>query len=170
MAPRESVDPGGSQAPKRRMGRGPAVAPEPVESWEPNYLDFYVKWGAPTLAARAAGVTLPTVKKHREASPRFDELCRQAHEEFVDGLEKKLVEMSTGKAGFLAVIARLKAERPAKYNDKLQIAGVVGHLHGAPPPEAVVGLLRELLLDARPETVKALNAENIIDAEATVIE
>jgi predicted transcriptional regulator len=151
------------------MGRGDAA-----ESWEAAFLEHYRSRGGKVLSAKEAGTTWPKVKAHMEASERFREAYDQAHLELLDMLERQLVAMAKGEiksTGFLALIARLKAELPGKYNDKLQVSGAVAHVHGAPAPEVVNALLREMLGDSRPETRAALaKPVGVIDAEATPVE
>jgi hypothetical protein len=155
-----------------RIGRKPepsssAVKPAPASDtrpWQEIFLEFYARWGSISHAAKVARVTAPFVRKHQAADADFASRFEAAHEEFVDGLEKRLVEMAEGKAGFLATIARLKAERPNKYVDKLQVAGAVAHVHTTPPPDEIKALLRAMLADSLPETHAALAADTI-DAE-----
>jgi hypothetical protein len=148
--------------------KGRGIVSETAEPWEQPFLDHYQEFGGITLSAKLAGVTTPYVRKRREASPTFAEKFEEAHEHFVDSLEKLMVQMGKGQVksmGFLAIIARLKAERPSKYNDKLQVTGAIGHIHAAPPPEEVNALLRAMLAGSMPET-RAQIAGDVIDADS----
>lgn len=136
-----------------------------MEPWEQKFLDHYSEWGSISHGAKVAGVTIGAVKAHRENSERFAALYADAHTTFIDALEKRLVELSKGNSGFLAAIARLKAELPNKYNDKLQVSGAVAHLHAAPPMDEVRALLRSMVIDALPETRAAITGD-VIDMEA----
>ena len=155
--------------PKRRYkGRGTATIevyiPEP---WEPRFLEHYGKFGGLTNAAKVAGVTVPYVKKRQSECPQFAENYHLAHEQFVDALEERLVEMGRGSnmPAVVAILARLKKERPVAWNEKLQITGAVVHAHTAIPPAEMQGLLQSMLKDAMPETRKAITGE-VIEAEA----
>jgi len=47
-------------------------------------------------AAKAAGVSLETVRKHRMNDPVFDEACIQARQEYADNLQKEVRELMKG--------------------------------------------------------------------------
>lgn len=137
-----------------------------TEPWEEVFLREYVERGGKMLSAKTAGTTWPRVARKIEESPRFAQAYEAAHAEMLETLERRLMALSAGaKGNFLAIIARLKAELPAKYNDKLQVSGAVAHLHAAPAPDVVATILREMLLDARPETLKQIGAGEVVEAE-----
>ena len=138
---------------------------EAPPAWIPVFLEKYSKEGGISLSAREAGTTWQTVKAYAAAHPEFQEKLDEARNELVERLERQMVKMGNGEAkgNFLAIIARLKGENPAKYNDKLQVSGVVGHLHAGPPPDVVEQLLRDMLAAARPATKAQIMGE-VIDA------
>lgn len=144
----------------------PASTPE---TWEAAFLEHYRTRGGKVLSAKEAGTTWPKVKAHLETNARFRDAFDLAHLELVDNLERTLIQMARAEiksTGFLALIARLKAEVPAKYHDKMQVTGAVAHLHSAPDPEMVTALLREMVTDMRPES-RAQLVGDVIDAEPT---
>jgi hypothetical protein len=150
---------------RKYKGRG-----ETTEPWEEVFLKEYVEKSGISLSAKAAGTTWQTVYKHRDESPRFAELLETAKMEMIENLERKLMRLSWGEKGnFLAIIARLKAELPNKYNDKLQVSGAIGHLHAPVPAAEIAALLKAYVEDSTPETRAAIRGE-VIDVEATVIE
>jgi hypothetical protein len=143
-----------------------------TEPWEEVFLKTYTEKGGKRLSAKDAGVTWERVQIHIDESPRFAKLWDAAREEHGEHLERQMLAMMRGElksSGFMPLMARLKGELPAKYNDKLQIAGAVSHVHsGGPTPVEVAGLVREMLLDMRPETRAAIAAE--VTPRAEVIE
>jgi len=140
-------------------GRG-----ETAEAWEQAFLERYATEGGISLSAKEAGVTWQYVKKRGEASPAFADKFETAQQEYGERLERKMMNLANGNKGvFLALMALLKGALPHKYNDKLQIAGVIGHVSAAPPPEVVNALLRSMLDDVMPETRAAIRGE-VIDA------
>ena len=134
---------------------------EPVQPWETEFLRIYSEKGGIGLSAKEAGTTWQTVKAHAAHNPEFADRLDEAKTELIERLERQLLRLGSGesKGNFLAVIARLKGEIPAKYNDKLQVSGVVGHLHAAPPQEEIDNLLREMLGAARPVTRAQITGE-----------
>lgn len=143
---------------RKYMGRTDAPP-----AWIPAFLEKYSKEGGISLSAREAGTTWQSVKAYAAANPDFAEKLDEAKMELIERLERQMVALGNGtaKGNFLAIIARLKGENPAKYNDKLQVSGVVGHLHAGPPPEVVEQLLRDMLGAARPATKAAITGEVI---------
>ena len=118
------------------------------QEWEAVYLGILRDHGNMSKAALIAGTTNPKVKKFREEHPDFDACWLEAMDHYLDRVEQDLGEMKNP----IAKIARLRADRPSRYLDKLQVAGAVAHLHAAPPPEEVNALLREMLGASRPAT------------------
>jgi hypothetical protein len=161
-----------TDVPARRYKGRTADHPEP---WEEGFLTHYAEFGGITLSAKLVGMTVPRVKARVEESPQFAARFDEAKELLADSHEKLLVQMAQGKiksTGFLALISRLKAERPAKYHDKLQVSGAVAHLHTPIPPAEVEALMRAMLNDAAPETRAAIRGEvTVIEAaEFTPVE
>jgi hypothetical protein len=136
---------------------------EAPPAWVGPFLERYSKEGGISLSAKEAGTTWQTVKAYANKSPEFAERLEEAKNELIEHLERQLVKLgkAESKGNFLAVIARLKGEIPTKYNDKLQVSGVVGHLHAGPPPEVVEQLLRDMVAAARPATLASITGEVI---------
>jgi hypothetical protein len=131
-------------------------------------LGHYAKWGGISNAAKVSGVTVPYVKKRMEASPHFAEKVHLAIEAFRDSLEERLVEISKGTnmPAVVAILTRLKKERPSQWNEQLQITGAIAHVHTAPAPEEMQGLLKAMLKDSMPETRKQIaGTVTVIDSE-----
>jgi len=148
----------------RYKGRG-----ETAEAWEQAFLERYATKGGISLSAKEAGVTWQYVKKRAEASPAFAEKFETASMEYGEIIERKMLALGIdagSKGMFLALMALLKGAMPQKYNDKLQIAGVIGHVSAAPQPEAVNALLRAMLADSMPETRAQIRGE-VLDADHT---
>jgi hypothetical protein len=80
-----------------------------------------------------------------------------AHRAFVEGLEVQLVEMGH-KNNVIAVLARLKAERPEKYHERLQVEGRLAtvNIGVAVPLDEAQAFLRRMLGEATPETILAI--------------
>lgn len=139
------------------------------DRWETTFLDAIRADGSLKRAADAAGVDVKTVKRHLKDDPAFAETYAETREEFVDHLEAMLVDMAAGrlKGNFLALIARLKAERPQKYSDKLQVEGAIKNLnaHVFATADEARDLLRTMLADAT-DITKAKLAGNVIDVPA----
>jgi len=143
--------------PKRRYkGRG-----ETAEAWESQYLDVLERTGNKSLAAKAVELSTRHVKLLRESNPAFSERWEAAYDHYLDKVETELGEMKNP----IAKIARLRADRPARYLDKLQVAGVIGHVHAAPPQAEIEALLRNMLAGSMPET-RAQIAGDVIDADS----
>jgi hypothetical protein len=157
----DGATPAAPAAPRRYKGREETSA-----VWEEVFLKRFSTEGGRILSAKEAGTTWPKVKAHLEANPRFARLFEEAEAEFVENLERRILQLGNGLKGqFLSYMARLKAAAPHKYNDKLQVSGAIAHVHGAPPADQVVALLREMLADAGPETRAALTGGDVVDAE-----
>jgi hypothetical protein len=158
---------------KRYMGRtpekivdlGPTVELSETRPWEQIFLERFSTEGGKTLSAKEAGVTWPQVRKRIESDPVFAAAFEEAQEQYRDKIERDILALGNGtkKGAPISYIFRLKGERPEKYQDKLQVAGAVAHLHAAPPIEELRSLLAAMLRDAMPET-KALIAGEVIEA------
>lgn len=156
-----------SDAPKRKYKGRSDDHPLP---WEEVFLREYVEKGGIALSAKTAGTTWQAVYAHRDTSPRFAEVFDTAKMEMVENLERRLMRLTAGEKGnFLAIIARLKAELPNKYNDKLQVSGAIGHLHSPVPQAEIESLLRSMIADATPET-RAQIAGTVIEGEGRVVD
>jgi hypothetical protein len=153
-----------ADAPKAKpdaMQTAAAAAQKATDAWEPVYLEVLARHGNPTLAARRADVDTRTVKRRREADADFNAKVNEALDTYLDALEETLGGMNNP----IARIARLRADRPARYLDKVQIAQAVAVTHLQPPDGFDVhALLRDMIADAaaRPESRAALTGE-IID-------
>jgi hypothetical protein len=144
---------------RQRAAAEPDPEPVPGEDWSVVYLLVLAKHGNPTLAARRADVTPRTVKKRRAADAEFDHLWCEALDSYLDALEESLGQMNNP----IAKIARLRADRKERYLEKLQVAQATVVTHVAPAGFDAAALLKEMLLDIRPETRAALAGE-VIDA------
>jgi hypothetical protein len=141
--------------------------PEPVrlpggqrkDGWEHDFLTHYAEWGNKSKAALVADVSLQTVRRREAESSAFAELVREARQAFVENLEMRLVEMGH-KNNALAIIARLRAELPEKYHEKLQIDAAVKSisLNVTATPEQASVLLREMLAEVTDATRATLQA------------
>jgi len=139
----------------------PAVAPRKIgrplkTGWEEKFFAAYRECESQRTAAKAAGVSHTIIAKRAKANPEFDERLTETREGFLDDLESDLVIMARTKNNVIAALARLKADRPSRYVEKLQVAGAVAHVHAGPSPEEIDAILRELLVHARPETRASL--------------
>lgn len=138
--------------PVPRIGRhGPVIQATSLE-WEPQFLKSYAASGNPSKSARAAGVVLKTVKQRLAADPEFKERYDAALEEYRDRLEEALGNHHQ----VVGLIARLKGERPSKYNDKLQVEGSIKQVTVHASADEARDLLRSMLLDATDSTKQQL--------------
>jgi hypothetical protein len=147
-------------APKAKPQTVDAPPAADARPWEDIYLEVLAKHGNPTLAARRADVDTRTVKRRREADADFNAKVNEALDTYLDALEETLGGMNNP----IARIARLRADRPARYLDKVQIAQAVAVTHLAPPDGFDVhALLRDMIADAaaRPESRAALTGDVI---------
>ena len=94
-----------------------------LTGWEEKFLRYYREWGSKAQATRAAGISQSTVYDREQRYPEFARDVKEAKEEFLDHLEEDLVRMGREKNNVIATLARLKADRPDRYCEKLQIAG-----------------------------------------------
>lgn len=137
------------------------------DRWETAFLEEYRRWGNLAQAARLAEVNVDTVRRHRKSDPEFAAKIAEAHEQFVDDIETDLVKLGRTKNNVIALIARLKAERPGKYHDKLQVDAAVKQLnvHAVGSIEDAQKLLAQMLADSTDVTKAALAGE-VIDVPA----
>ena len=164
MTESETTSP--AAAKPRKIGR-------PLKTgWEERFFAKYRECGSQRTAAKAAGVSHTIIAKRAKASPEFDERLTETREGFLDDLESDLVMMARTKNNVIAALARLKADRPNRYVEKLQIAGAVAHLHTGSSPEELNAILREVLVYARPETRASLTpllGGDFIDAPTAAV-
>jgi chorismate mutase len=132
----------------------------PADWWAPKFLALYALSGNKSKAAKAAGADAKTVRALEASSSEFAEQVEEARLEFIDNLEEELVRLSKEKSQPIAAIARLKAELPHKYEDKLRVDGAMKHLHAVAPlsPEAATELLRTMLLEATDVSIAQLTS------------
>jgi len=144
----------------QQAARQAAKDAKALEDWSPVFLRIYALCGSRTKASKAAGVAPRAVKLREQESPEFVEQVKDAHAAFVESLEEELVKLGKEKNNALALMMRLKAEAPSKYEDKLRVDGALKHLHGVAPisPEAAADLLRTMLLDSTESTRAVLAA------------
>jgi hypothetical protein len=128
--------------------------------WEEKFLETYIAWGHRGEAAKAAGVSIQTVRNREKSSPEFAAQVAEAHETFVDGLELDLVKLGRHKNNALAIMMRLKAERPHRYEDKLRVDAAVKsmNLNVVATADEAKDLLRQMLADATDITKAQLAA------------
>jgi len=131
-----------------------------AQIWEVKYLEVLEQTGNKSLAAKAVELSTRHVKLLRESNLAFSERWEAAYDHYLDKVETELGEMKNP----IAKIARLRADRPARYLDKLQVAGTIGHVHVAPPQAEIDALLRNMLAGSMPET-RAQIAGTVVDAE-----
>lgn len=140
------------------------------DEWEAAFLVAFRASGNLRKSAEAAGTTVDTVRRHRNADPAFADKIEDAREEFREHLEWMLVEIGAGrmKGNPLAIMMRLKAELPAKYHEKLQVDGVVKHAHAhvLGSEEAARDLLRLMLSESTDVSRAQLTGGEIIDVPA----
>jgi hypothetical protein len=163
----ERSDTAADTAALRRPGR------PKKEGFESKFLEHFAEWGNRSNAAKAAGVSATTVRKREMESPEFAQQIREAHEAFVEELEQDLVRLGRKSKNVIAIIARLKGERPAKYNDKLQVDGVMKTLNlnlGVPSQAEAAAMLKqwiaEDITDATREQLGLGPRPLVIDAPA----
>src|SRR5262249_35645415 len=86
---------------------------------------------------------------------------------FLGNLEADLVQMGR-KGNVIGTIARLKAEKPSKYHEKLQVEGQLRSINVNVDVSAgsATELLKNLLAASTPETHKMLEGHgDVVDAE-----
>lgn len=145
-----------------------AAAPSPEKrpggqhktGWEPRFLAAYAEWGNRTEAAKVADVSMQTIRNREKSSPEFAAQLADAHEQFVDGLELDLVKLGRNKNNALALMMRLKKERPHAYEDKLRVEAAVKsmNLNVVATADEAKDLLRQMLADATDVTKAQLAA------------
>jgi len=155
-----------TEAVERETAGVPPVASEQAEpkrgrrrrpdDWPATFLDVYAKTGSKTKAAKAAGVSVKTVRRHEQEDEAFAEQLADATHAWVEQLESILVEQGRHKNNAIAILALLKRFAPTLYEDKLRIDANVKARHAVAPitHEAAEQLLREMLAEAT-DTSKA---------------
>lgn len=167
-APPAPRRPSGAEKRKRRAVRA-AVAADQAATWPAVYLAQYAVHGNLKLAAATAGVEPKEVRARIKQDADFAEQVWAAHEDFCDNLEHALVVLGINKNNALALLARLKAERPQKYQDELRInASLKSVVLHAVAPEAAVELLRLMVADATPATLASLSPGRASEGQAAL--
>lgn len=137
---------------------------------KPRYLDFskdkkrdflekLANCWSPTAAARSVGMTREMVFKHREGDAAFAKQWDDAIEQSVDTLEDQAINRAMNRSDTL-MIFMLKALRPHKYGDKLNVTNNV-NITVQKAREELAGVPKEQLL----ASLAALEAPTI-DSEA----
>ena len=129
------------------------AAPIGAQPWESRYLEILEQHGNMSLAAKTVGISPYLVKKHRAESDAFNERWLAAMDFYLDSLESGLGKMGLDKNNAIAMIARLRADRPQRYLDKVQIAQHISVAHRyEPDPAEVQALLLQFTRDMTPES------------------
>lgn len=96
------------------------LTPKKAEEWQPIFLKVLAKNGNIRGACAAAGISRQVAYEHRRRNKTFGQLWDVALEQAVDALEaiawKRAMESSDTLVIFL-----LKANRPWKYRDRIDI-------------------------------------------------
>lgn len=136
--------------PKKR-GRPKKSEQERTKTAKVKFLEHYAKWGVISRAAKEAGVTRQAYYKWIAEEPNFEEECKEARQEYLEGLEARLKEL-VDEGNVTAILAALKAELPEKYGDRTKIQFV--------PDKDVLRLVAEVLTKhVDSETLQAILAE-----------
>jgi hypothetical protein len=146
------------RAKKGRPGRPPR---DPAD-WAPTFLENYEQTGNAYASAKAAGVDVKTVRKHRRMDAHFERQVKTARRAFVASLQEELVKQAR-KGNTIATLARLKASgrrMAERYSEKAVDARVLNlqvNQYGAPATLANArDFLAQCLADATPATRAAL--------------
>ena len=139
----------------------PASAPSVADAWsgwEAVYLRYVQRFGARIKGAAVAGVSWRAVQAREAADQVFAEAVAIAIEEYLDGLEQKLVEQAERRGNPVGYIVRLKAGRPLQYIERSAIATVNVNVPAMEPVEARA-LLRRMLDSITDSTARMLTGE-----------
>lgn len=136
--------------------RGPKPGDYLDTSWETPFLNSFIEWGSVSKACQIAGVPRQRIVDRRNRSEDFKQRFRDAKRAFIEGLEEDMVRLGRDHKNVIAILARLKAERPEKYHEKLQVEGRILRLNVNITDDEAKVFLREMLAAARPSTLKAL--------------
>ena len=145
------------RAKKGRPGRPPR---DPAD-WAPAFLENYEQTGNAYASAKAAGVDVKTVRKHRRMDAHFERQVKTARRAFVASLQEELVKQAR-KGNTIATLARLKASgrrMAERYSEKAVDARVLNlhvNQYGAATLSNVRDFLAQCLADATPATRAAL--------------
>ena len=126
------------------------------KQWEDPFLRCYVEWGNIDKACKKAGVSRERFRKRRKESADFLAQFHNAKRAFMEGLEEDLVRLGRDHRNVIAIIARLKAENPRKYHEKLQVEGKMLQYQITIPPDEAKVFFQEMIRHAQPETLKML--------------
>ena len=126
------------------------------KQWEDAFLRCYVEWGNIDKACKQVGVSRERFRKWRKESSEFLAKFLMAKRAFMEGLEEDLVRLGREHKNVIAIIARLKAENPRKYHEKLQVEGKLLQLQVTVEPEEAKHFLAEMIRHSMPETLKML--------------
>ena len=163
------------------------VARPPANIWRPRFLKALAETGNVAAAARLVGIDRPAVYKSRARSVRFAQKWDEALEEAIELLEAearrrassgvvKAIYYKGEKVGEerhysdTLLIFLLKAHRPLKYRDNVQVehAGAVEHTVLA-PRRVVLEVVRTPWSDEQDESVM-IEAGDVTEAEAEPVD
>jgi hypothetical protein len=100
-----------------------ARGPELPDHWRQTFLDAYEQTGTLWKAAKIAGLSAKTVKRHMEADPDFADQAEERRQLYADGLEIGMDGLFR-KGNVVAGIVMLKKHRPADFIERAQIQSV----------------------------------------------
>lgn len=118
-------------------GKGVMIDPTPPYMWRPVFLNVLSRIGTVAGAARATGVSVPSVNAARRRDPEFNLQVEEARQLAVDYLEQVAWDRATRHSDQLLMFL-LKAHRPDVYNraTRSELSGPDG---GPIPVKAYVG-------------------------------
>ena len=129
----------------------------PLQGWETLWLTEYRRWGRRHIACDRAGISHDTVTRREHESLTFAQQVHDAHQGFLDDMEGELVRMTREKSNVIACLARLKADRPDRYVERLQLSGTITS-GPAMSAEEARAFLRLMVQEATPTTRAMLAA------------
>lgn len=133
--------------------------------WESTFLEHYVDHGNKSRACLAAGVALITVARREQDDPAFYAAVLDAEEQIADSLEENAIRLAKDKNNVIANIFMLKAMRPAKYQDRLQVASISTNVNVFASPDEARALLNSMVSGLTGNTRQQLGSGRIVPGQ-----
>jgi hypothetical protein len=128
--------------------------------WQATFLEVFAKCGSRSKAAKAAGVSVRTVKNRELEGGEFAEALAEAKDAWIEHLESLLYDQAKNRNNALSAMMLLKRWAPELYEERLRLEANIRSLNAnvVINAEDAKGLLRQMLADATDASRAALTA------------